>query len=102
MTRTELETALHQIGWRIHQSHNGLNDFIINHFGEETAWCVNGDHLELRVDTFGSDTNLGRGSVHFEIRNMRITIDERNPPHWVAIHFNVTGDIFIQFFNHRR
>ncbi len=100
MTRPELEIALDKIGWRIEKSHNLLNDFIINHFGQRTNFVVSGHKLDVRKNLFGGDSELGRGAISFNMSDLWITYGGDSPTHieWVAINFN--KNCFIQFYNH--
>ena len=47
MTRKELEFELSKIGWRVHASGNGLNDYIMNHENEKTCFRVLSDRVEV-------------------------------------------------------
>lgn len=99
MTREELEIELAKIGWRIKISSNGLNDFIVNHLGEKTAFVISDEKLEIRHDIFGGS---GNGNCHFELKHLSVrsgnSFGDGNTIEWVSICFSENN--FIQFFNH--
>lgn len=98
MTHEELETALSKIGWRIEKSWNGLNDVIVNHKNEKTSFYVDESKIEIREHLFGGDSNLGRGSVHFEMKHITIHIsDDMGLDNVITLHFSDYN--FISFFN---
>ena len=98
MQREELETELAKIGWRIRQS-NGLNDHIINHYGEQTGFVVCGANLEVRTNLFGGDTSMGRGNCYFNLESIKVTSGGDNgKTEWVALNFGEKN--YIQLYNH--
>lgn len=99
MTRNELETALHQIGWKIEKSWNGLNDCIVNHKNEKTAFYVDENKIDIRASLFGAISGLGRGGIHFEMKEIELHIGgDMGKFEYVALHFNQSN--FISFYNH--
>lgn len=101
MKREELDSALGLIGWGIRNDHNGLNNCIFNHFGEPTDIFVQGDKIEIRNNIFGGDTELGRGAICFDMKDLTISHGDDGfggSTEWVAINFSKSS--FIQFYNH--
>lgn len=101
-TRKELEEALAKIGWRITNSHNGLNDYIINHFGERTSFVVDDNTIGVRNDNiFGGDTTLDRGLLRFRLSHINITHGgDLGKTEYVCLNFN--DGCYIQFYNHEK
>lgn len=101
MTRQDLETSLAKIGWRISQSGNGLNDFIINYRGEKTDLVVYDDRLDVRVNLFGGDSSLGKGTCVFYLEELTLTDGGDNgKTEYVCINFGNKN--YIQFYNHEQ
>ena len=97
MTREDLKKALKRIGYRIENSYNGLNDFIINHKGERTAFVVNDElNIEIRKNLFGSSFqgNFKIGMKSIKIRYIRSVkkID--------GVSLVINKDTWISFYNH--
>lgn len=99
MTREELATELANIGWRISNSGNGLNDYIINHKGEKTGFVVQGDRLEVRDNLFGGDTSMGRGIVVLTMKEIHIGLHGDNGK-TDCVCLNLGKGHYIQFYNH--
>lgn len=100
MTNKQLEIALEKIGWKIEKSWNGLNDVIVNHKNEKTAFYVDNNKIDIRADLFGGESNLGRGGIHFEMENIKCSVGGDNgKDEFVSLNFNDTS--FIQFYNHK-
>lgn len=99
-THRDLTEALAKIGWSIESSHNGLNHFLINHYGERTSFVLREDELEVRQDDlFGGKCTLGRGNCRLMLEDIYITVDKKNnPPEYVSI--NISEKCFIQLHNH--
>lgn len=105
MTRQQFETELAKIGWKIEKSTDNVNDFIINHFGERTAFCIyQNERLEIRTPLFGSNkTSLGRGAISFNLNNLSLNsgsnINEDRTD-WISIEFG--NNNYIHFYNFER
>src|SRR5882757_5508451 len=102
-TRIELETELAKIGWRIEKSGNGLNDYIINHFGERTSFVVQHDSLEVRKNLFGGDTSMSRGNFHLQLDKIEVRSEATfygEEIEWVSLGLGEHN--FIQFYNHEK
>jgi len=95
LTRKRLDIMTEKIGWRVHKSHNGLNDFIINHCEERTALRVLSDRIEFRghADTFGKKgSKYGScGSISFYFKSCKIEFTDE---HCISIMGN--EGVFIQ------
>lgn len=97
LSRKRLETMLNKIGWRVNNSGNGLNDFIINHYGERTALRVLSDRIEFRgcEDTFGKKgCKYGPcGTISFYFKGSQIELTDK---HCISIIAKGGDDVFIQ------
>lgn len=73
--RNELEIALKTIGWRIHNSGNGLNDWIINAEDKRTVFKMRGDIIDLCMGgvVFGSAHS---GILEFNLKYCDVEVSE--------------------------
>lgn len=74
-TRADLEKALKVIDWRIANSGNGLNDFILNHEGKRTLFVMRGNVMRMR----GEDRVFGDsffGGIEFNLENLDVIVNE--------------------------
>jgi len=95
VTKKKLRSMLECIGWKLVESHNGLNDFIMNHKGKRTWIAYRGDHtLEFRNDkqTFGTSF---AGSIRIDLNDCDIELNDDKD----CVTLMVTGGTFIQFNN---
>lgn len=88
---------LNKIGWRVNNSGNGLNDFIVNHYGEKTSLRVLSDRIEYRGDkgVFGKKgCKYGScGCIIFYFKGSYIELTDKN---FISIVAKMRDDVFIQ------
>jgi len=96
MTRAALEKELKKIGYRITNSYNGLNDFIINNKGEETSFVLSDDIIEIRQELFGSSF---QGNFKIKIKSVKIR-SIRSVRKIDGISLVISKDCWISFYNH--
>lgn len=100
MTRASLDKALKRIGYRIENSWNGLNDFILDHNNKRTGFVVSedGKKLEMRRDMFSGSFN---GSIILTMKNLKVRTGTSIPGYAhdrCTIELNKSS--YISFYNH--
>lgn len=97
MTREELEECLKSIKWKILKSHNGLNDYIINHNNKRTLFVVCRNKLEIRNEIFG-DSFCGTFNIDFR----DISVEIMNADGEIYVSITLSKNNFISFYNHNQ